>query len=356
MKNNKQVIQSILSFKTTTNIYSVSLFCYVQSLLYERMCDGYKYGDIPSRLDTYVKEFQLYATTQVKDAAKITSCRGIFNENNNNNNVNNNNKHNFLSFCEGEFVCGRCEIKYCKFCLYEYKKRSFISIRCKKDTASNTMLPTEKEMRKKLIAAGTDVPNAATYVNVVDLYEDSIESGALSLPNYATNNDNVKFPLEPSSVFDVRQNVLENVSESKTMIDFNHFIHDDNISALHKSKLVSIMASLVDLPEIESAEKKIGDGWKSIIPVPVINIANNSRIHDGERLCKRAIRHSMDVASPAMLESTVTACTYKNHTAIRIQNKVKPSMKSLLYSTETCFNDESLIASACSCKAGCRTK
>ena len=73
----------------------------------------------------------------------------------------------------------------------------------------------------------------------------------------------------------------------------------------------------------------------------------------------------MDNASPAMLESTVSLCTYNNNnnnnnngednTVIRIKNKVKPSTKSVLYGTEVSFNKDSLIVCSCTCKAGCRT-
>ena len=95
-------------------------------------------------------------------------------------------------------------------------------------------------------------------------------------------------------------------------------------------------------------------------------MANNSRVHEGERLCKRGIRHAMDKASPAMLEPTVSLCTYNNNnnnnnnndednTVIRIKNKVKPSMKPVLYETDVCFDNDSLIVCSCTCKAGCRT-
>jgi len=111
-------------------------------------------------------------------------------------------------------------------------------------------------MRKQLAKSGTDVPVIATYVDVVDIYEESKESGALLL-HQATDYTRVKFPLEPALIFHVSSNKLQNVSEPKIMKDINHFIHDDNIDALSKAKLILITASFVDLSPLSSKEKKL---------------------------------------------------------------------------------------------------
>ena len=128
-------------------------------------------------------------------------------------------------------------------------------------------------MRNKLARSGTDIPATATYINIVDLYEDSKESGPLSLP---TDYSTVIFPLEPSSVLYVSQNKLQHASEPKQMKDINHFIHDDNISASSKAKLVTIMASFVDLSPLSSHEKEIGDHWKSLIAKPLLHMAQHT--------------------------------------------------------------------------------
>ena len=362
-KKQQHIISSIIKYKTDTNININALLCYTQALLYELTCDGYMYkDDKPERLDAYLKEFKCYETTTITDGVSILTCPGL--------NNNNHSEHNFIPFCEGEYLCNKCNKIYCQYCTYDTNTDggSFICIQCKHVSLSinTSSLPTEAVMRKELMNAGTDVPASATYIDVVDTYEESKESGTLSLP---VDYSRVPFPLEPSSIFHVSQNKLQDVSEPKIMTDINHFIHDNNINSTNKAKFVTIVASFVDLSSVSCNETKIGDHWKSLIPKSVLNMANNSRLHEGERLCKRGIRHAMDKASPAMLQSTISLCMYGNNnnnnnnndddtdknTAIRIKKKVKPSMKAILYDTEVCFNHDSLIACSCTCKAGCRT-
>lgn len=150
------------------------------------------------------------------------------------------------------------------------------------------------------------------------------------------------------------------------MKEIRYFIHVDNIIVSNKATFIRIMASFVDLSPLSSKNKKIGDDWKSLIPKAVLYIANNSRLHEGEKLCKRGIRHAMDKASPAILQSTISLCTYNHNrssnnnnsssisnddnTVIRIKKKVKPSMKEVLYETDVCFNYDSLIACSCTCR------
>ena len=64
----------------------------------------------------------------------------------------------------------------------------------------------------------------------------------------------------------------------------------------------------------------------------------------------------MDLTTPTMMKLTVSFATYKDQSVIILKNKVKASMKSVLYDAQTCFNSESFVASSCTCKAGCRIK
>jgi len=55
---------------------------------------------------------------------------------------------------------------------------------------------------------------------------------------------------------------------------------------------------------LSQGEKKRGDSWRSVMAKNVLRFANDSRVHEGERLCKRAVRHARDSASPTMFQST----------------------------------------------------
>ena len=183
----------------------------------------------------------------------------------------------------------------CSLNLYSMQARIVITIK-------TSSLPTEVVMRIKLMHAGTNIPATATYIDVVDMYKESKESGLLSLP---VDYSRFRFPIEPPSVLSVSENKLQQLSEQKLLKDIDPFIHDNNITSLDKTKLVTIMASFANLLPLSSKEKKIGDYWKSLIPKSVLRIANNSQLHKEEQLCKRGINHAMGKASPAILQLTI---------------------------------------------------
>merc|ERR1711971_864765 len=127
------------------------------------------------------------------------------------------------------------------------------------------------------------------------------------------------------------------------MKNISSLIVDDNISVATKSDFISIVASLVDTTPLSQGEKKIGDSWRSVMVTNVLQFANDSRVREGERLCKRAVHHTMDPSSPTMLQSTLSIVIYKQKSVIILKNKVKASMISCLYDVSTCFNSKSFV-------------
>ena len=342
----EHIRDSILSFSSKTKIDMVSLLVNAQAILYElTFNEGYIFNDnVPNCLDSYLNEFKLKnATTKIVDCVGTIICPGIIG--------NNDSKHKFMSSCEPKYLCCGCKELFCQYCMYETGSEAMICIKCKKNPFSNNRLPTEDKMREALRCTGVFVPVKSTYIDVVELFESLDEFSLI-----ASSLDTVIFPLEPPSIFYSSADVITDRTETIFMKDISSLIVDDNISATTKSDFISIVASLVDMTQLSQDDKKIGDSWRSVMAKNVLQFANDSRVHEGERLCKRAVRHAMDPASPTMFESTVSIGIYKQKSVIILNNKVKASMRSCLYDVSTCFNSKSFVASSCSCKAGCRIK
>merc|ERR1712238_639231 len=75
---------------------------------YKQTCNGYMYGHyIPKKLYTYVKEFKCNETTTIENGVSIRMCPIL--------NSNDDSKHNFIPSCEGEYLCHKCNKKFCLY-------------------------------------------------------------------------------------------------------------------------------------------------------------------------------------------------------------------------------------------------
>merc|ERR1712183_1005300 len=114
-------------------------------------------------------------------------------------------------------------------------------------------------MRKALRRAGILVPADCTYVDVVNLYKTELDGGTLDLSLNSSNFDDVKFPLEPPSVFLNSDDTITDKTNTVMMDNISSFLVDDDIIPSRKSAFIGIMTSLVDLSPLSLGEKKRGD-------------------------------------------------------------------------------------------------
>jgi hypothetical protein len=56
--------------------------------------------------------------------------------------------------------------------------------------------------------------------------------------------------------------------------------------------------------------------YKHVLPANIIHMAENSRVHTGERLCKRGLQHALDVGSPDVLDASLTLARYGDQICI----------------------------------------
>ena len=84
--------------------------------------------------------------------------------------------------------------------------------------------------------------------------------------------------------------------------------------------------------------------------------ANNSKTLSSKRLTEHTASYIADETSPLILDSYVSAALYDYKIALTIEKKANPSMIQRMHATKMHFNNKSIIASECNCKASHKTK
>ena len=79
----------------------------------------------------------------------------------------------------------------------------------------------------------------------------------------------------------------------------------------------------------------------------------NARVHSGERLISRGLRHATDPATPSIYSGSITLGRYEGEICVVIENKVRASMKNEEYQTKSAFTQSHFVATECNCQAGC---
>ena len=207
----------------------------------------------------------------------------------------------------------------------------------------------EQEMREFLATKGIEIPVKATYMEVLSIFEDA-ESGMYG--HFDDDIEKVKFPRLQTGALHPSQPDFDRI---KTVLvqDLCDLITDEDIPLEAAVGLVHILASLTDVNPREKGEKM---SYKCVLPSNIIEMANNSRVHTGERLCERGLRHALDKGTPDILCGKITLAKQNETLCIIIENEILASMKKIKYFGSTAFSLEELLATSCHCRAGCTNK
>jgi hypothetical protein len=199
---------------------------------------------------------------------------------------------------------------------------------------------TIDEKRKILLSKHNihDV-NDFTLAEVEELYE------AIVLDGLAERDltKQIRFPLKPTSFFD---------AEPVSYFDFNDgggFLLDDKLTNQKVASVIQILAQLVTYSFLDDKTKKKNE---RAIPDLLADISRGCRLDGGERLMKRANRHSMDPRCPSVLSNTGAIRKIDGAVCLEIRGGMSASMKKDVYDTRVCITIDSLVACSCTCKAG----
>ena len=112
-------------------------------------------------------------------------------------------------------------------------------------------------MRQELANVGKNVPGGATYQEVLGIYLDYEDSGAL------LDLSKVKYPLEPTAALHPSKNLIKEMKRVK-MKDVSQIIRDLKIPAVHVAGLVTILAKLVELDKFD--KDKVKATFQNVLP------------------------------------------------------------------------------------------
>ena len=141
----------------------------------------------------------------------------------------------------------------------------------------------------------------ATYEEVQTLYEQK-ENGIHDHFEVQIKGD-VTMPILPTKALHTSQNDFTRLKKVK-VFDMEQLVLDkDKISLSTACAFIHILASFSSIDACPKGQKL---SYKYAMPKNVIQMANQCRIHDGHRLCSRAIRHSQDRGTPDVLLADLT--------------------------------------------------
>ncbi len=314
------------------------LACLVDSLLCEVTNAGPLHSE-PDQLGKCNHDFA-YVGTEKLEGPSLTTCSGYPGQDQ---------SHDFITE-EGVFRCSNCHQEHCRFCICS----SGLCISCSYDQLSGCQInKTQEEMKAFLVSKKHVLPATISYQDLAGMCLDELDQ---SLICFDKAIDGVTNPLLASD--SLKQESL-NSKESRLQLvaqaplkDASSFLRMDSISTSQKAELIGLMAELTRFSTRSEGALKP----EHVMPRFVLGMIDNSRIHDGGRLKARAIRHTMDVQTPKLIDATISLATLDgNSICLAISgHKVKASMKPNLYNVMTAFNRQNLVACSCNCKAGCK--
>ena len=210
------------------------------------------------------------------------------------------------------------------------------------------------EMREFLIDKKVAVPATSSYLEVLSMYNDYVENTA---DFFTADIDAVKFPILPPRALakfelESAESPIKPV-KTVTFTEIADLLHDPTVLPFEKAGLLSILASFVQVAD--NRPKGEQHSWVHVIASNVLEMFGQCRVHDADRLKRRAIRHTICAKQPSLLSAKrLTLATYKGEVCLIVGgHSIQASMKPCQYPVTVCFTRDSIIANDCKCKAGC---
>ncbi|KAI2509493.1 hypothetical protein MHU86_4870 [Fragilaria crotonensis] len=204
---------------------------------------------------------------------------------------------------------------------------------------------SEGELRNAL-SKKMEVPALLPIGDLLELYVNVAENNSMdSLGLFLL--EHVTFPIYPPIALNQDQGTLKYLLR----FDFyegGRFLRNNILSTKQRCGLINLFACLVTFCKTESTSPKAA----TVIPNTISYFAKNARVDSGERLMKRAIRHSLDTKAPPILHAQAFVIEHHGKIGLVIEDKIAASMKDDIYNVEVGFTPSKLLGSACDCNAG----
>ena len=160
-------------------------------------------------------------------------------------------------------------------------------------------------------------------MGITTIYSTVEDSGMFELLEH--DIDKVKCPLENPETFERGDQSLNIAKNRIPMIEMSSTTNDESMTTSDAISFLSMFSSLLKLHENDE-QHATKSNYKSVTSPLIQKFAVNSRVHSGERLVKRSIRHAMDKAAPSVIDGDISVGRHNDEMVIIFENKVKPSM------------------------------
>jgi hypothetical protein len=129
----------------------------------------------------------------------------------------------------------------------------------------------------------------------------------------------------------------------------------DNLSSENKLKILAILASLVNMYDVSACKNKSREKTYKILPTSIVGFARACRVdpEGGDRLLVRCVRHATCSQTDKVKKTTCHVVDFDRNPCLLVHHRMRASMKQNIYRCSICFNEETIIACMCDCKAGC---
>ena len=96
--------------------------------------------------------------------------------------------------------------------------------------------------------------------------------------------------------------------------------------------------------------------FKRAVLLPLLNTAENARIHTSKCLTEQALCHATGCATPDIMKGKLQGGCFEDNMHVIIEQKVCGSMKNVEYKTKAVITPIHFLAAECSCRSGCSNK
>ena len=152
--------------------------------------------------------------------------------------------------------------------------------------SGSTVKEEEEKMRSKLKEKGQNVPLAATYAQVLELYDYIVEKDMMSM--FRSDVAKIQYPLLPSSALNLVSKDIQVLLKTKGS-DLGRALRDPSLSPKHVCGLVHLMGEMVRMDgDYTASHVRREQPVHKNTPDVLIRFAANARVHSGLHILKRS--------------------------------------------------------------------
>jgi hypothetical protein len=165
--------------------------------------------------------------------------------------------------------------------------------------------------------------------------------------------DGVRIPIKKGAYLSILER--ESLLGSFDFKDGGQFLINEFLSSEQKIKILEILASLVNMYDVSGVKHKSKEKTYKILPTTIVGFAKAYRIdpEGGDCLLGRCVRHATCSQNKKVKDTSCHVVEFDAQPCMLIHHQIRASMKQNQYRTSICFNENTIIACMCDCKAGC---